>query len=329
MFVALISAIAVAPPTALYAWLVARIDRYEKEPLKYAVIAFLWGAIPSAILAIIFSLVFSVPLIAIFGAESQATAFISTAIVAPVVEEVVKGIALAVLYVWRRREFDGWIDGIVYGSLVGFGFAYVENIAYLSGAEGAGQWAFLYFFRVLALGFLHGFFTSLTGIGFGLARGRGSDFVKALFIATGLTAAIFAHAIHNGAVTLAEQNQSAGTLLVCGLNYFVLIVLMAGLGVISKRKEHILFRRHLADEVPEVLTEQAYRALSDLNRQSRAYLNSLSRGSRPDFVHVAAELAQKKRQLAHDPGDAHASAEIGRLRGVLRQMCGIEPPAAV
>jgi protease PrsW len=327
MLVALISAIAIAPPTALYAWLVARIDRYEKEPVKYAVAAFLWGMIPSAILAVIFSILFSVPVMVVFGEESQATSFITTAIIAPIVEEVVKAIAVAAIYVWRRREFDGWIDGIVYGSLVGFGFAYIENIIYLTGTESPEQWVFLYFFRVLIFGFLHGFFTSLTGIGFGLARHRRNDFAKALLIAIGLTGAIFAHAIHNGTLTLAEQNQSTGSLLLCGVNYFVLIALSVGLGVIAKRKEQMLFRQNLADEVPAVLTQQAYGALSNLNGASKGYLNSLSKGARPGFVQVAAELALKKRQLAQEPGDGLTLMQIDRLRGALQLMCGIVPQA--
>ncbi|MFZ9740080.1 MAG: PrsW family intramembrane metalloprotease, partial [Prochlorotrichaceae cyanobacterium] len=127
----LVTAIVVAIPTYFYAAIVRSIDRFEKEPIEYLIGAFCWGAVPSILVAIILQTILSVPVEVILGTETLAGAFVDTAITAPVTEEILKAMAVAAIYLTRRREFDGWVDGIVYGSMAGFGFAYVENILYL------------------------------------------------------------------------------------------------------------------------------------------------------------------------------------------------------
>ena len=51
---------------------------------------------------------------------------------APIVEEFAKGLGVFLIFVSARRAFDGPIDGIVYGALVGAGFAFTENIQYFA-----------------------------------------------------------------------------------------------------------------------------------------------------------------------------------------------------
>ncbi len=41
-----------------------------------------------------------------------------------------KGLALVALFYLARQEFDGPLDGIVYGALIGFGFSMTENLLY-------------------------------------------------------------------------------------------------------------------------------------------------------------------------------------------------------
>jgi protease PrsW len=322
----LLSAIVIAIPTYFYARMVRNIDRYEKEPAKYLVAAFLWGALPAVIVGVFLELVFALPVIAIFGDESTAANFVNTGIIAPVVEEVIKAAALGAIYLWRRREFDGWIDGIVYGSTVGFGFAYVENVMYLAGTGSMGEWATLFALRVLVLGFMHGFWTSLTGIGFGLARNRSSDLAKAALIALGLSAAILGHILHNASLTLAEASQGA-TLCVSGLTYLVLIVLMIGLSVLGGRRERSLMQTHLSDEVPDVITSDAYEVLCNPRSNTRNRLNLMPKQQR-ELFQLACELALKKRHLATHGDDGHTSAEIQRYRDALRVFNPLAPPTA-
>ena len=54
--------------------------------------------------------------------------------VAALTEETAKALALY-FAVWRHPAFDERLDGIVYATRAGLGFALVENIGYLAGAE--------------------------------------------------------------------------------------------------------------------------------------------------------------------------------------------------
>src|SRR5215470_9552521 len=64
-------------------------------------------------------------------------------IVAAAVEELAK---VLVVYgaIWNKPEFDERLDGIVYATRAGLGFALVENIAYLLGAKTAGAFVAMY-----------------------------------------------------------------------------------------------------------------------------------------------------------------------------------------
>jgi RsiW-degrading membrane proteinase PrsW (M82 family) len=73
-------------------------------------------------------------------------------VVAAAPEEAAK-VACVWLFVWRRPEFDERMDGIVYGARAGLGFALVENVGYLLGADGglAGYFAMFLGRAVLAV----------------------------------------------------------------------------------------------------------------------------------------------------------------------------------
>jgi RsiW-degrading membrane proteinase PrsW (M82 family) len=305
-----LSALIIAVPTFFYARLVRGVDRFETEPTKYLVAAFLWGAIPAAFFALIAQLVLAIPTSAAIG-ESGMEA-VSTAIYAPITEEIAKGLAVAIVYLLRRREFDGWIDGIVYGSTVGFGFAYVENVLYLADTASLGDWVGLFVLRVLVLGFMHGFWTSLIGIGFGLARHEPSNGRKLIYIFGGLLLAILAHAVHNASIVLAD---ATGAATLCGglLNYGVLIALMIGLRRVGARHERQLFRSYMVDEVPTVISPEAYSALWDAKSKSESLPQP-----RATFYQLAGELAQCKQQILR--GEASANADVDRLREQLRKM---------
>jgi len=114
-------------PTAAYVLLLWWIDRYEKEPVGLLAVAFLWGAGPAAILSIILEVAFAAPVSAL-GAESLLGRLLSASVSAPLIEESAKGIALLFLLLVVPKAFDGLLDGIVYGAMIGFGFAMTEDI---------------------------------------------------------------------------------------------------------------------------------------------------------------------------------------------------------
>ncbi len=310
-----ITAIVIAIPTYFYAWLVRSIDRFEKEPIGYLIWAFFWGAVPSIIGGIILQGILSIPVSEVLGASTVAGAFAMAAIAAPVTEEVLKAIAVAIIYFTRRREFDGWVDGIVYGATAGFGFAYVENILYLvNKTETPEQWIVLFLVRVIALGFMHGFWTALTGIGFGFARYMHNPFSKSLVIAAGLLAAIMGHLIHNGSLVLADATESGEPMVIALVNYLFLGGMLVVLWFVASFRGRSLMRTYLQDEVPAILSEDDYKVVS--GRKS----GRMSSQRRRALTQAAAELAQKKFQRTKMGEESGNTEEIDRMRGDLRRI---------
>lgn len=292
--------------------IVRGIDRFEKEPARYLVAAFLWGAAPAVLLSLVFQLILSVPVSLILGEESLGSALFGASIAAPVTEEILKGVAVAIIYFTRRREFDGWVDGIVYGAAAGFGFAFVENVLYLMGTETTEEWLTLFFLRVIVFGFMHGFWTALTGIGFGVARNARSSVMKATAILAGLGAAIFSHLLHNAALTLAEASGGA-TFLIALVNYGSLLVGLLIASVAALYYERGVMKTYLLDEVPLVLTQEQYASLVAARSAAGARLG-LAPARQRALVQAAAELAQKKRQLLKLGEAGMANPHIDRLR---------------
>ena len=77
------------------------------------------------------------------------------ALVAPVNEELYKGAGLVLIYLMARREFDGVMDGLVYGAMIGLGFQVMENVQYFmfaaaeSGGGQLGSVVSMFFLRVV------------------------------------------------------------------------------------------------------------------------------------------------------------------------------------
>ena len=85
----------------VYAFVVWWFDRYEKEPWPLLVSVFMWGAAPAIVLALLVELVLDIPIKSLFTSELAYT-FVGSSLIAPVVEEFFKG--LAVLAVFRAGD---------------------------------------------------------------------------------------------------------------------------------------------------------------------------------------------------------------------------------
>jgi RsiW-degrading membrane proteinase PrsW (M82 family) len=304
----LVTIVAIAIPTYLYVRIINGIDRYEKEPTRYLLGAFLWGALPAVIAGILIELILDLPVALVLGDNTLSGQMISTALIPPVVEESLKAGAVAIIYLWRRREFDGWVDG----AMAGFGFAFVENVFYILGTADWGEWLSLFFIRVIVFGLMHGFWTSLTVIGFGVARNSTNPAHKVLAITIGLSAAIASHMVHNGALVLSSQSDGS-TILVALVNYGALMVLLICLRLVAARRDRAIMQTYLRDEVPGILSPEAYADLCSTKAHALAGLRLAPRQQRA-FIQTAAELAQKKRQLVRLGDEGFNSAEIDRLR---------------
>ena len=75
----LITALILAIPAYMYTQLVWSVDRYEKEPPLYLLYAFIWGAVPTVLVAVVLQTLLSVPILLLLGESSLASELTQTA----------------------------------------------------------------------------------------------------------------------------------------------------------------------------------------------------------------------------------------------------------
>ncbi len=301
-------------PMALYALVLTWFDRYEKEPPLLLFGVFMWGAIVAAGSALIINTVFDLGLMFVVG---DTLASIGTAVfVAPLVEETVKGLAVFGVFLYFRHEFDSTLDGILYGSMVGFGFAATENVNYIFtgyGEGGLAGLAFTTFVRAIVIAFLHATLTSFTGMGFAAARlNRGWVRWVAPFL--GYLVAIFAHGFHNALA-------STGNLLICFLGSVIdwlgFFGLFAFILYLVWREGQIM-REQLREEVGlGHLSEAQYRTACSVLGQMATRWGALAGGrwrQTTQLYDKCGELAFKKYQRVRVGAEAGAETRIAKLR---------------
>ena len=121
-----------AIPALLLMWIVDRLDAKRPEPRstrRLVVLVGMLSVVPALILELVLSSLAAgriEPQMTYQGSSFQAF------VVAAGIEEACK-ILMVYWVVWRRPEFDERMDGIVYASRGGLGFALVENVIYLLG----------------------------------------------------------------------------------------------------------------------------------------------------------------------------------------------------
>ena len=148
------------------------LDRFESEPNRLLVGAFLWGALVAAVVSALLNTTAMSLIEAMSTADPDAALTTTAVLVAPFVEEAAKGVLILLVWWFLHREFDGITDGMVYAGICAAGFAFTENIQYLAQAWTDGGSELLtgtFIARCLFSPFAHPMFTVLTGIGIGIA----------------------------------------------------------------------------------------------------------------------------------------------------------------
>ena len=112
-------------PVILLMIYIYRQDKYEKEPIGMLLLAFAGGVISIFMDLILVSIV--------NGIWYSDTVFYSAFIEAGFPEEICK-FAILFLFFWWNKNFNEYMDGIVYATFVSLGFACLENILYVFGS---------------------------------------------------------------------------------------------------------------------------------------------------------------------------------------------------
>ncbi|HEX9331465.1 MAG TPA: PrsW family intramembrane metalloprotease, partial [Anaerolineales bacterium] len=286
-------------PMFLFAAFVNWLDRFEKEPKLLLGAAFLWGMVIAAGGAFILNTAFGIGIYALTGSEGAAE-FGTTSIVAPIIEEGLKGLAVLIVFLMFRSEFDSVLDGIVYAAIAAMGFAAVENTLYIyrnGYLENSWQgfWT-LVVIRVMLVGWMHPFFTSFTGIGLAIARMSRNTLVKIIAVPAGYAVAVTAHAFHNTFSGLIGGFRGfiAGTF-VDYIGYALMLVFIIWM-IIYERN---ILKRNLREEVATGLISQKQYNSATSFFQTNARLAALTSGTfhaTSRFYQVCGELAHKKEQ---------------------------------
>ena len=302
--------LALAPLPVLllaYWWL----DRYEPESLRYALAAFVWGAVVAVAIALALETwigdAFSL------SNEQMAT------FVAPPVEESAKGLFFLAVMLRSRRAVTGLLNGLVYAGLVGVGFAFVENIGYyavsyfgmdefpLAGASGAAS---TFVIRGIVSPFAHPLFLSSLGAAIGLAKLLRSRWLRVPAIAAGWVASVILHGLWNGAASYG------------GPIGFVLMYLTLGTVLLGAVVAAVLLRSRQLRVLERSLSYMAQRGWihpGEIPFLTRfPYRAEARRHARREGGREASRVVARYQQLATEVAFLHDAVMLGRegRRGV-------------
>ena len=254
------------------------IDRFEPEPPRLIFIAFFGGGIISTLLALFFQIISSFCIEGRF--EPYTASLLSTSIIAPLTEEPAKALIVLSIFFFFQDEFDGVLDGIVYGTIVGLGFEAFENLLYFSGEFASGGFGsmlanFVVRWFLGALG--HAYYTGAFGIALGLTQSVRSRILKLPVALIGLIAAMFLHGYWNLVCTV-----EGSCLSILLLDFFLLLpcFIMFGVAVyLSLKVESRVISTLLKEEVASGLMSQGeYHILSSVIRRFRKGYSVFSTG---------------------------------------------------
>jgi RsiW-degrading membrane proteinase PrsW (M82 family) len=292
-----------AVPIPLWIGIALWVDRYEPEPPWLLLTAFLWGATVAVVFA---SIANSIGFEIVEAEQGEKTAELYRgSVIAPIVEESIKGAFLFLIFFVRRNAITGILDGIVYATMVGAGFAIIEDISYYarSAEEGNPVATFAMFaYRGVLLGLSHPVFTALTGIGLGILAARRDRPVFWLAPALGLLAAIGLHAFNNTEFAGGWTGWLLGTVVVS-----TAILLMLVIAALVARREAALVREHLS---PDVVSPDEVQRLYSLRGRIADFVAALRKGglrgvrARDVYIRTITELAWERHRAARTPAQA-------------------------
>jgi protease PrsW len=317
-----------------YLWL----DRWEPEPPRLLILAFIWGASVAVVVSVALELYVG----NLLGETESATSFGSVAIGAPVIEEAAKGLFLVLMMSGlRRNELNTLTDCLVYAGITAAGFAWLENIFYIANGASLSESLLTAGLRLIMGPFAHPLFTTMTGIGVYFALNRKNLAAKAGCILLGYLGAVLMHALWNGSSLVGVETY----FLVYLLWMMPVFGLAVALGVTSRRREQKLVAAKLPGMVAAgLVTPNEATWLGSIRTRKVAIGEAARLGGRParkgvkDFAAQVVELAYVRDRIDRGFGDQRVYAlqneeaywvSVARAAApTLHTMAGYRPPGA-
>jgi protease PrsW len=327
-----LSSVAMTVVLLAYLWL----DRWEPEPPRLLVLAFLWGASVAVVVSVILGL-FIEALINAGGTEVSAASIV---IGAPMIEEAAKGLFLLLMMTGRRRsELNSMTDCLVYAGLTAAGFTWLEDILYIAGGESLGDSLVTAAMRLIMAPFAHPLFTTAIGIGVYFALQQRKVAAKAGCILLGYIGAVIMHGLWNGSSLLSVEAYF-GVYVLWMVPIFGLAI---WLGVASRRREQRIVAAKLPGMVTAgLVTPNEATWLGSMRDRKLAIDHATRLGGRPagksvkKFAAQVVELAFVRDRIDRGFGDARVYAlQQEEVNGVaatrvttpmLQTLAGYRPP---
>ena len=282
--------------------LVNYMDRYEREPWFLRLAAFLWGAVIAIPPALFIEQNIDSILQNIFDPNNtnEIIRVLFQGLNAGITEETFKGIGLLLLFIILRDEFDNVTDGIVYGALIGAGFAMVENFSYFA-QNSKNSLVFLIVGRIV-LGWLgHSTFIACFGAALGYIRHTRVRWKQIVVPIIGFLIAVGLHSFFDFVTfqATASINTSGGNSAV--INFALITVVgnyippfLAQLGLLyilikSLAHEAAVIREFLAVEVSNgIVSVSEYALLQNSFRRTKAERRVLRKSGVKQWLRVKA-----------------------------------------
>ena len=299
-----LSTVAMTLVLLCYLWL----DRWEPEPPRLLVLAFLWGASVAILVSVVLELIVES---AVNPGQSE-TSFFTVAVAAPVIEEAAKGLFLLLMMTGaRRNELNSLTDCLVYAGVTAVGFAWLEDIFYIANGGTLASSLVTAAMRLIMGPFAHPLFTTFTGIGVYFALQQRNTWAKVGYVAVGFAAAVIMHGLWNGSA-LVGPGAYFGLYVVWMMPIFFLAIVLA---VRSRRREQKIVAEKLPGMVAAGLvtpTETAW--LGSIKTRKQAVAAATGFGGRPGgigvkkFAHQVIELAFVRDRIERGFGDERVFA---------------------
>jgi RsiW-degrading membrane proteinase PrsW (M82 family) len=304
----LLSSVAMAVVVMAYLWL----DRWEPEPPRLLIFAFVWGTSVAVVISIALQMVLDAWLNPSLDPASADISPFTLVVGAPLTEEAAKGLFLLLMMTGaRRHEMNSLTDCLVYAGLVGAGFAWLEDILYIANGESLADSLVTAGLRLIMGPFAHSLFTTVFALGVWFALQKSNTLAKAGCLLLGYAGAVVLHGMWNGS-SLLGVGAYFGTYVFWMMPVFALTIALA---VHSRRKEQRIVAEKLPGMVAAgVVTANEASWLGSLRTRKLAVAEATRFGGKEAgtsvkrFAHQVVELAFVRDRLDRGFGDPRVVA---------------------